>query len=93
MIRQIRKRCPATGPLHGTVRRFFCAVGPLRAGRRCFFLMRNFSEALCRWLRLKYALRDGDLEAAAEAQRRLAELGVEVRLRSLRPFVEAEAAK
>jgi hypothetical protein len=45
------------------------------------------------WLRLKYALREGDLDGAAEAQRRLSKLGVDLRLRSLSAFVDEGARR
>ena len=38
------------------------------------------------WLRLTYAIRQKDTDAIAEARRRLAELGVEVSLRSVDAF-------
>lgn len=45
------------------------------------------------WLRLTYAIRGGDLAGAAEAQRRLSALGIDVSLRSLEAFLAREAAK
>jgi hypothetical protein len=38
------------------------------------------------WLRLTYAVRQQDTEGVAEARRRLAELGIEVSLRSVDAF-------
>lgn len=38
------------------------------------------------WLQLRFAVRDGRLDDAAAAQNRLAELGIEVTLRDVRPL-------
>lgn len=42
------------------------------------------------WLRLTYAIRQKDMAGVAEARRRLAELGVEVSLRSVEAFSRGE---
>lgn len=45
------------------------------------------------WLQLRFALRDGRLEDAAAAQRRLSELGIEVRLRGVQLTQEVAHAE
>ena len=45
------------------------------------------------WLRLTYAIRQNDTEGKAEALRQLAELGVEVSLRSLDAFSQRPAGR
>ena len=42
------------------------------------------------WIRLSTAMRRGDLEAAAEAQKRLSELGVDVRFRRVSASAERD---